>query len=85
MFATIHFRTYVFPSSVKNLKIKGYNTVILPILCGCETWPLTVKEKHTLRVFENRMCRRILGPKRENMAGGWRRLHDEELNNLCTS
>jgi hypothetical protein len=50
----------------KNLKIKMYKTLILPIvLYGCETWSLTVREDHRLRVFENRVLRRICGPKRE--------------------
>jgi hypothetical protein len=51
---------------LKNLKIKIYETVILPVvLCGCETWSLTLGEEHRLRVFENRVLRRIFGPKRE--------------------
>jgi hypothetical protein len=50
----------------KNLKIKIYKTVILPVvLYGCETWSLTLGEEHRLRVFENRVLRRIFGPKRE--------------------
>jgi hypothetical protein len=50
----------------KNLKIKIYKTVILPVaLCGCETWTLTLREEHGVRVFENRVLRRIFGPKRE--------------------
>jgi hypothetical protein len=50
----------------KNLKIKIYETVILPVvLYGCETWSLTLKEEHRLRVFENRVLRKIFGPKRE--------------------
>jgi hypothetical protein len=54
-------------------------------LYGCETWSLTLREEHTLRVSEYRMLRRIFGPKREEVAGGWRRLHNEELHNLYTS
>jgi hypothetical protein len=50
----------------KNLKIKIYKTVILPVvLYGCETWPVTLREEHRLRVFENRVLRRMFGPKRE--------------------
>jgi hypothetical protein len=50
----------------KNVKIKIYKTVILPVvLYGCETWSLTSEEEHRLRVFENRVFRRIFGPKRE--------------------
>jgi hypothetical protein len=49
----------------KNLKMRIYKTIILPvILYGCETWSLTLREKHTLRVFENKMLRRVFGPKR---------------------
>jgi hypothetical protein len=64
----------------KNLKIKIYRTIILPlVLYECETWSLTLREKRRLRVFENRVLRRIFGPKRE-----WRKLHNE-LNNLYSS
>jgi hypothetical protein len=56
----------VFPSHIKNLKIKIYKTVILPVvLYACETWSLTLREEHRLRVFENRVLRRIFGPERE--------------------
>ena len=56
----------------RNLKIKVYRTIILPVvLYGCETWSLTLREKHRLRVFENRVLRRIFGPKRD---GGNRRV-----------
>jgi hypothetical protein len=51
-------------------------------LYGCETWSLTQREEHRLRVFENRVLRRIFGPKRDEVAGEWRKLHDEELHNL---
>jgi hypothetical protein len=54
-------------------------------LYGCETWSLTIREENRLRVFENRVLRRTLGPKREEVAGGWRRLHNEELHNLYAS
>jgi hypothetical protein len=54
------------------------------VLYGCETWSLTVREEHKLRVFENRMLR-ILGPKRDGVTGGWRKLHNEELHNLYSS
>jgi hypothetical protein len=55
------------------------------VLYGCETWSLTSIEEHILRVFENRVLRRIFGSKREEVAGGWRKLHDEELHNLYAS
>jgi hypothetical protein len=51
------------------------------VLYGCETWSLAVREKHKLRVFENRVLRRIFGPKRDGVTGGWRKLHYEELHN----
>jgi len=69
----------------KNLKIKTYKTIILPVvLYGCETWSLTLREERRLRVFENRVLRRIFGPKREQATRAWRKLH-EELNDLYSS
>jgi hypothetical protein len=55
------------------------------VLYGCETWPLTLREEHRLRVFENRVLRRIFGPKRDGVTEEWRRLHNEELNDLYSS
>ena len=70
----------------KNLKIKIYRTKILPVvLCGCETWSLTLREERKLRVFENMVLRRIFGSKRDEATGEWRRLHNEELNDLYSS
>ena len=67
----------------KNLKIEIYRTIILPIvLCGCETWSLTLREKCRLRVFENRVLRGIFGLRRDGVTGEWRKLHNEELNDL---
>jgi hypothetical protein len=67
----------------KNTKIKIYRTIILPVVSyGCETWSLTLREEHRLRVFESRVLRRIFGPKRDEVTGEWRRLHNEELNDL---
>jgi hypothetical protein len=54
-------------------------------LYGCETWSLTVREEHKLRMFENRVLRRIFGPKRDRVTGGRRKLHNEELHNLYSS
>ena len=69
----------------KNLKIKIYKTIILPIvLYGCEAWTLTLREKCRLRVSENRILRQIFGPKRYEI-GEWRRLHNEELHSLYRS
>ena len=65
----------------KNLKIKIYRTIILPfVLCGCETWSLTLREKRRPRVFENRVLGRIFGPKRDEVRREWIKLHNEELN-----
>jgi hypothetical protein len=67
----------------KNTKIKIYRTIILPVvLYGCETWSLTLREEHRLRVFENRVLRRIFGPKRDVVTGELRRLHKEERDDL---
>jgi hypothetical protein len=68
------------------VKIKIYKTIILPVvLYMCENWSLTLREEHTLRIFENRMLRRIFGPKRDEVTGGWRKLHNEELHGLYSS
>ena len=67
----------------KNLKIKIYRAIILlVVLFGCETWSLTLREERRLRVFENRVLRRVFGPKRDEVTGKWRKLHHEELNDL---
>ena len=64
----------------KNLKIKIYRTIILPIvLYGHETWTLTLREERKLRVFENKVLRRIFGPRRDEVTGEWKRVHNEEL------
>ena len=61
----------------KNLKIKIYRTVILPVvLCGFETWLLTLRGDSRLRVLENRVLRRIFGPNRDEVTGEWRKLHN---------
>ena len=66
--------------------MKIYRTIILPVvLYGRETWSLTLREEHRLRVFENRVLRRIFGPKRDGVTGEWRKLHNEELNDLYSS
>jgi len=70
----------------KNVKIKIYRTIILPVvLYGCETWSLTLREERKLSLFENMVLRRIFGPKRDEVTGEWRRLHNEELNDLYYS
>jgi len=70
----------------KNLKIKIYRTIILPVvLYGCETWSLTLREERKLKVFENMVLRGIFGPRREEVTGEWMRLQNEELNDLYSS
>jgi hypothetical protein len=70
----------------KNTKVKIYRTIILPfVLYGCETWSLTLREEHRLRVCDNGVLRRIFGPKTDGVTGEWRRLHNEELDNLYSS
>jgi hypothetical protein len=71
---------------LKNLKIRIYKTIILPVvLYGCETWSRTLRKEHRLRVFENRVLRRKFGPKRDEVKGGRRNLHNEELHDLYYS
>ena len=76
----------LFSSSLlsNNLKIKIYRTIILPVVYGCETWSHTLREERRLRVFENRVLR-IFGPKRDEVTGKWRKLHNEDLNDLYSS
>jgi len=57
----------------------------MSLLYGCETWSLTLRKERRLSVFENRVLRRIFGPKRDEVTGEWRKLHDEELNDLNSS
>jgi len=70
----------------KNLKIEIYRTIILPVvLYGSKTWSLTLREERRLRVFENRVLRRIIGPRMDKVTGEWIKLHNEELNDLYSS
>ncbi|KAJ4444112.1 hypothetical protein ANN_05901 [Periplaneta americana] len=70
----------------KNLKVRIYKTVTLPVvLYGCETWTLTLREEHRLRVFENKVLRKIFGAKRDEVTGEWRKLHNAELYVLYSS
>jgi hypothetical protein len=67
----------------RNVKVKIYKTIILPVvLYGCESWSLMLREEHRLRVFENRVLRKIFGPKGDEVTGEWRKLHIEEFHNL---
>jgi hypothetical protein len=68
------------------LKIRIYKTIILPVvLYRCETWSLTLREEHRLRVFENRVLRRIFGRKRDEVTGEWRKLHNKQLHDSYSS
>jgi hypothetical protein len=72
---------FVLSPAAKKVKVRIYKTLILPlVLYGCETWSLTVRAEHKLRVL-----RRIFGPKMDGETGGWRKLHNEELHNLYSS
>ena len=67
----------------RKLNIQTYRTIILPVvLYVCETWSVTLREERRLRVFENMVLRREFGPKRDEVTGGWRKLHKEELSDL---
>jgi hypothetical protein len=70
----------------KNIKIRIHKAIILPVvLYECETWSLTLREEYRHRVLENSLLKSIFGPKRDEVKGGWRELHNEELHNLYSS
>jgi len=70
----------------KNTKIKINRIIIFPdVQNGLETWSITLRKEQRLRVFENRVWRRTSGPKRDEATGKWRKLHNEELNDLYPS
>jgi hypothetical protein len=70
----------------ENEKIEIHKSIILPVvLYGYGIWSVTLREEHRLRVFEKRVLRRIFGPKRVEVKGVWRTLHNEELHNFCSS
>jgi hypothetical protein len=78
--------SFVFSLLHKNLKIKIYRTIILSVvLYECETWSLKLREEHRLRVLHNRVLRRMFGPKRDEARWEWRKLYNEELNDLYSS
>ena len=87
MLATIWSRIFLSSSLLpKNLRIKIYRTIILSVvLYGCETWSLPLREERRLRVFDNRVLRRIFGPKRDEVRREWGKLYNEELNDLYSS
>jgi hypothetical protein len=67
----------------RNVKVKIHKTTVVSVvLYGCETWSVTLGEEHRLKVFENRVLRRIFGPKRDEVTGEWRKLHNGQLHNL---
>ena len=77
---------FVFPDAIQKFKdqdIQNYNFAFC--LYGCETWSLTLREERRLRVFENMVLRRIFGLRKDKVTGDWRRLHNEELNDLYSS
>jgi hypothetical protein len=77
------FQSSVLPLLSRNVKVKIYKTIILPVVFyGCETWSLTSREEHRLRMFENSVLRRIFGSKKDEVTGEWRKLHSGELHNL---
>ena len=79
-------KSFVFQFAIQNLKIKIYRIIILPVvLCGCESWSRTLREESRLRVFENRVLRRIFGPNKNEVTGKWRKLYNEELNPYPTA
>jgi len=75
--------TFIFQFAIQNLKIKIYRNIIITVfLYGCETWLLTMREERRLRVFENRVLRKSTWPKRDEVTGEWRKLHNEEISYL---
>jgi len=78
--------SFVFQVAIQKFKDQLNRTIILPVvLNGCETWSLTLRDKRKLRVFENMVLRRIFGPRRDEVTEEWRRLHNEEINDLYSS
>jgi hypothetical protein len=86
MLATVQSRTFcLLVCCLKKVKIRIYKIIILPVvLYGCKTWSLIFRKEHRLKVSEKRVLR-IFGPKRDEVIGGWRKLHNEKLHNLHSS
>jgi hypothetical protein len=79
-------RTFCLLVCCKNIQIRIYRNITLPVvLYGCETWSLTLREEHRLRVFEKRVLRRMFGPKKDEVTGKWRKLHNNGFNDLYSS
>ena len=86
MFAIIRCRIFCLPVCYpKIINVKIYRILILPVVYGCETWSLTLREERRLNMFENRTLRRIFGPKRDEVTGEWRKLRNGELYHLYPS
>jgi hypothetical protein len=86
MLATIRFIVFCLPACFLGWGLKYTRTIILPVvLYGFEIWSFTLRQEHRLRVFDNRVLKRIFGPKRDEVTREWRNLHSEELHNLCWS
>jgi len=78
--------SFVFQFAIQSIKTKIYRVIIVPVvLYGCETCSLILREVRRLRVFENMVLRRILAPKRDELTGEWRKLHNDELYDLKSS
>ena len=78
--------SFVFQFAIQKLKINIYRTIILPVvLYECETWSLMLREERRLKVFENRVLRKIFVPKTEEATREWRKLQNEEFNALYSS
>jgi hypothetical protein len=83
MLAAIQSRTFIFSSAVTNTKLRIYKTMMLPlILYGCETWSQSLRGKHRLGVFENRVLKKIFGLKSDEVTGVWRKVHNKVLRDL---
>ena len=74
--------SFVLQFAIKNVKIKISRNIILPVVYGCETWSLILREERRLRVFEKRALRSIFGHKRDEVIREWRKIHEEELKDL---
>jgi hypothetical protein len=68
---------------IQTVKIRIYKAIFFAfVLYGCETWSLTLREEYRLRLFENRVLSKFFGPKRDEVTGEWRKLHNEELSDV---
>ena len=86
MLAIIRCRIFCLLGCYPKIKVKIYRTIILPVvLYGCETWSLTLREERNPRVFEDMVLRILFGPRRDGVTGKWRRLHNDEPNDLYSS